>query len=137
MRVNRKGVTRIVFVFENVVVKIPNFLGKWEHFLYGLIGNVNEKKTWRYNSGKFEKGTSHLLCPVSWCSWGGWVLVMKKAKTLTEREWEEMPYFADEHRKHFLGDDTISNYGIFEGRLVKIDYGELDRYWGEDFAPAK
>ncbi len=130
MRINRKGVTRIVIEFEKVVVKIPNFLYQWDHFLKGIIGNINEYKTWKYNSGKLESGKSYLLCPVVWCSLGGWILVMKKAFPLTRDQWENT--YIPEHKKHFPGDDTMSNYGTFENRLVKIDYGELDA-WASDY----
>jgi hypothetical protein len=134
MKINRKGVTRIVFVFKTFVVKIPNFTCQWNHFLKGIIGNIEESKTWEYNSGEYENGNSYLLCPVLWCSWGGWVLVMKRAETFTYEEWEAMiDTDIREHKKHFSGDDTMSNYGMIDGRIVKIDYADLDCHWGEDF----
>ena len=77
IKINRKGVTRIVLEFKSVVIKIPNFTCQWSHFLKGIIGNIEESRTWKWNSGKFEKGTSHLLCPVKWCSVGGWILIME------------------------------------------------------------
>lgn len=133
MNINLKGVTRIVIVLDHTVIKIPNFTHSWNHFLRGLIGNISESQTWKWNSGKYEKGTSYLLCPVLWCSWGGWVLIMRKANLLTEADWEKVKIPL--HKKHFKGDDTLSNYGMIEGRVVKIDYGELDDHWGEDFKP--
>jgi len=132
MRINQKGVTRIVLVFREVVVKIPRFNYNWTHFLRGLIGNIDEGETWRYNSGKFERGHSHLLCPVVWMSWGGWILIMKRATPLTLEDWEKI-YDITEYKKHFGGDDTMSNYGYYKGSLVKIDYASLDNYWGSDF----
>ena len=132
MKINRKGGTRIVLEFKTVVVKIPNFTCQWSHFLKGIIGNIEESRTWKWNSGKFEKGTSHLLCPVKWCSVGGWILVMEKVDEMINDNnihlWD-----CDEHMKHFKGDDTISNYGILRGKLVKIDYADLDSFWCEDF----
>lgn len=127
MRLNLKGVTRIVLEFKTVVVKIPNFTCQWDHFLRGLIANMDEGQTWKWNSGPYNKGTSYLLCPVVWFSWGGWILVMKKAKPLTVEQWKENTYHIDQHKEHFPGDDTVSNYGIYEGRLVKIDYASLDK----------
>lgn len=126
MTINRKGTTRIVFEFDKTVVKIPNFLGSWSRFLRGILANIHEQQTWKWNSGKYESGFSHLLCPVLWCSWGGWVLVMKKARTFSWEEWEKMEYFIDQHRAHFSGDDSVSNYGVLDNRLVKIDYGQLN-----------
>lgn len=132
MKINRKGVTRIVIELNKVVIKIPNFTCQWSHFLRGLIGNISENQTWKWNSGKFEKGTSHLLCPVIWCSYGGWILIMRKVDELITEE-NRTQWNCEEHTKHFQGDDSISNYGILNGRLVKIDYADLDLYWGEDF----
>lgn len=133
MTINRSGVTRIVFLFETVVIKIPK-PRIWNHFLRGIIANINERDTYRYSSGKYEKGQSYLLCPVIWCSWGGWVLVMKKAKQLTEKEFSEHSF--GEHLQWYRGDDTISNYGMLEGKIVKIDYGDLDHFWGSDLKKA-
>lgn len=126
MIVKMNGVTRIVIILNDVVIKIPKFTHQWSHFLRGILANITENRTWKWNSGKFEKGTSHLLCPVIWCSWGGWVIVMKKAAVMTYEEWEKSEWYNDQHRKHFPGDDTVSNYGILNNTLVKIDYGQLD-----------
>lgn len=134
MKINFKGVTRIVIVFKTVVVKMPKpFV--WNHFLRGVLGNIEEARTWKWNSGKYERGLSHLLCPVVWVSWGGWILIMKKARTLTEDEWFVTDYSVEEHLREFAGDDSIRNYGYYQGRLVKIDYADLDDNWGEDFKP--
>lgn len=124
-QINRKGVTRIVIVFRTFVIKIPNFTYQWSHFLKGLISNIEENRTWKWNSGIFEKGKSHLLCPVKWCSMGGWLLVMEKVDELIT---DKNIYLFDnkEHIKYFKGDDSISNYGILKGRLVKIDYAQLE-----------
>lgn len=78
MKVLLSGCTRIVIVLNNVVVKVSKpYI--WRHFLSGLIANISERNTWRWNSGKYEDGKSHLLCPVVWASRGGWILVMKRA----------------------------------------------------------
>jgi hypothetical protein len=53
---------------------------------------------------------------------------MKRAQTLSYEDWEGLwaaGYgFIDKHKKHFPGDDTVSNYGILGGKIVKIDYGQ-------------
>lgn len=132
MRIKTNGVTRIVFVLRTVVIKIPKFYIQWDHFLKGLIGNIEEGRTWRYNSGRYERGRSYLLCPVVWTSWGGWILVMKRAEVMTREQWELVEDISV-YREYFGGDDTMSNYGYIGDRLVKIDYGGMDKYWGEDF----
>jgi hypothetical protein len=121
--IERRGVTRIVILTNRYAIKIPK-PKIWNHFLRGILANISEKRTWRWNSGEYEEGFSHLLCPVVWCSWGGWILVMERARPLSRADWEWVT--VPEHKKHFPGDDTMSNYGWMEGRVVKIDYGELD-----------
>lgn len=132
MKINLNGVTRIVIELRRVVIKIPNFTTQWDHFIRGILANINENQTWKWNSGDYEKGKSHLLCPVLWCSWGGWFLIMKKVDSLITDEnihlWD-----CQEHKIYFKGDDTVSNYGFLDGKLVKIDYADLDDSWGEDF----
>lgn len=127
MKINRKGCTRIVLEFENIVIKIPNFLNAWEHFLKGIIGNIEENNTWKYNSGEFESGLSYLLCPVKWCSIGGWILVMEKVDEVLNYDNKHL-WDYNEHVRYFKGDDTPHNYGILKGKVVKIDYAELDHF---------
>lgn len=119
MQIKLNGCTRIVFVFRCVVVKVPNFTCQWSHFLKGILGNLHENKTWKWNSGKYESGKSKFLCPVIWCSWGGWILVMKRAEAC---DWGEEINYDDWSYLGFGGDDKPQNYGWLEGRLVKIDY---------------
>lgn len=136
MRINRTGISRIVIEMDDVVIKVPNFTYSWYHFLWGLCSNIEENNIWKWNSGKYEKGKSHLLCPVKWCSWGGWILVMKKADV--DRHYREVcnsprneGISSDEEVKlrykdwievGFGGDDKCDNYGYIDDRLVKVDY---------------
>ncbi len=132
MQIKTNGVTRLVFVFSTFVIKVPK-PRHWRNFLRGLIGNINEGDTWKWNSGKYEKGTSHLLCPVIWSMWGGWLLIMKRAEPITTKQEGEV--FRQDDWALFKGDDSLSNYGLLDGVCVKIDYADLDLHWGEDFKP--
>jgi len=141
MVINSTGITRIVFVFKTFVVKVPNWHYSWHHFLKGILANIQENHAWKYNSGNLESGKSHLLCPVKWCSWGGWILIMERADMKRwENEVRSMPSFknntdlfaikAENARLYskwveagFGGDDKVDNYGYYKDRLVKIDYG--------------
>lgn len=128
MRINRVGATRIVIELNKVVIKIPNFLFSWENFLSGLLCNIREGTTWRYNNLYDQLETdSKLLCPVLFTCWGGWFLIMQKAdKVLTHDEFTALDESElKEHLRQFGGDDTGPNYGRLDGRLVKIDYGNL------------
>lgn len=122
MKIELMGCTRIVFILRSVVIKIPK-PRYWSHFLSGLLANMRERDTWKWNSGDYEKGTSHLLCPVLWASIGGWMLVMKKVDRVLE--WDEDSKFdISKHIEHFPGDDKVKNYGILDNKLVKFDYGQ-------------
>jgi hypothetical protein len=117
MKINRRGTTRIVLEFKKVVVKIPDFTYQWSSFLKGIIANIEENEIWKYSS-LFETDKSHLLCPVKWCSFGGWILVMEKAEQLNYSESKK--YNFEEHLRYFKGDDSHQNYGILNGKLVKL-----------------
>lgn len=125
MRINRQGITRIVFLTKKYAIKIPNFTCQWNHFLQGLLSNINESTTWKYNSGQYEEGNSHLLCPVVWASWGGWILIMKRAVPCKffDEGGEEIDY-SKWIVAGFGGDDKPLNYGQLNGRIVKLDYGQ-------------
>lgn len=121
-----QGCTRFVFVFSRFVVKVPNPRYSWRNFIQGLLANMGERDTYRWNSGDYESGNSHLLCPVLWASWGGWVLVMQRANPcqFTDENGNEIDY-SKWIVAGFGGDDKPDNYGTLpDGRLVKLDYGQ-------------
>ena len=121
-----KGATRIVFIFRHKVVKVPRLI-IWSNFLRGLLGNITENRTWKWNSGRYAEGREKLLCPVLWCSWGGWLLVMRKVEVVTYAEWKALTEKdITSYKQHFPGDDHRRNYGWYEGRLVKLDYASID-----------
>ena len=127
MLINRVGATRIVIVLKSAVIKIPNFLHSWQTFIRGLLSNIDESQTWRFNSGKYESGKSQYLCPILFTSWGGWIIIMKRVdKVLTHEDfWGLDESILAPHLEHFNGDDCGPNYGWLSGRLVKIDYAQL------------
>lgn len=129
IKLNTRGITRLVIELKNVVIKLPNFTYSWQHFLKGLLANIQESQTWKWHPRK------DLLCPVLWCSWGGWLLVMRKAdvsKHIKEVAVQEDIFQTKEYRETLYaewiieglsGDDKEDNYGYINDRLVKIDYG--------------
>lgn len=127
MKYNRTGITRLVFEFKNVVIKVPNYSYSWEHFLKGLIANIQESTTWKYNKHKPE--ITNILCPVVWTSWGGWILIMKKADVKKHIDYvRSLPKEGNIYSKWetcgFIGDNKADNYGFIGERIVKIDYGQ-------------
>lgn len=103
---------------------MPSLLNGWHNFIFGLLANMNEATVWdiatlpqHADNGQFV-GQSHLLCPVLWRSWGGWVLVMRRCEPVSHdfdlTPWEEAC---------LDGDDKLENYGLLDGHIVKLDYG--------------
>jgi hypothetical protein len=116
------GTTRTVLLVGKYAIKLPLAIPLlWRHFLLGLIGNMTERDTWKWNTGKSYHPRSEYLCPVIWASWGGWLLIMKRAKPLPDT-FELENYIPLMEKLQIDGDDNISNYGMLDGRLVKTDY---------------
>jgi hypothetical protein len=107
------GVTRIVILTQNYAFKVPNFR-QWRLGLHGLCANLREREWAPKNDNR--------LCPVVWCSWGGWLVVMRRAQPLTDEQWKE----AKQNRHGFDGvpmDWNRRNLGYIDGRIVLVDYG--------------
>ena len=127
MRINRQGQTRMVIELKGLVIKIPHLFRNWPTFVRGLLSNIDEHQTWAFNSGKHEKGKSHLLCPILWASWGGWIVIMKRAdRVLSHDEYWGLSQEVLKEHEYFKGDDQGPNYGYLNGRLVKIDYALIN-----------
>lgn len=63
----KSGTNRIVFVFKNSVIKIPNFRNGMALFLHGMKANLHEAQWW--------KDTKHrrLAEVYSHCPFGFWI----------------------------------------------------------------
>ncbi len=131
----KEGITRTVFVFKNKVVKVPTLNYGWEYFLKGLLANLREVKTWK-TVCNYPEGDRHLLlCPVSFCFPGGWFLIMPRADMERhQNEIRDLPNnghtldFVESFYKKWFdadldGDEKPDNFGYYQGRLVKVDYG--------------
>ena len=122
MKIER-GCTRIVFVFKKFVIKIPNLLVQYDHFLYGLLANLQEKNMY----GKHKD-----LAKVFYCNKLGIFLIMEKAEVVSNDidigEFCDLltdKYKDDKLKEFMLSDWKPSNWGYIRGRLVKIDYGDF------------
>lgn len=118
MIINRKGVTRIVFIFDRFVIKIPNFLVQHNHFLHGCLANWNERYFYkRWNKTQFK--LLNKAVPSIFCSWFGLFQIQKRCEVLnrdlTLEEIEEYKYLHN-------GDIKKENFGYYEGELVCLDY---------------
>lgn len=121
----RYGSTRIVFVFDKFVIKVP-YYKNWKRFLKGLIANLNEAML----SSSYPD--SRYLVPVTWSAPGGWLLVMPNVRDCAE------PLVAAFMVDLFRGDNTedqeadevkryceyiVDNYGMYKGKPMCRDYG--------------
>lgn len=114
MHINRTGITRIVILTNRYAIKIPRIRHGWRFFLAGILANVQEDSTYKFHPRK------DLLCPVIWCSWGGWVLVMQRTLPCMSK-----PNYSEWIENGLGGDDKPENYGVLGSKIVKIDYGQL------------
>lgn len=115
-KIDRTGCTRIVILIGNFAIKIPAFDCEWRLFLRGLLANMQE--------ARWAKTGWDELCPVKFSIPGGFFLIMKRARELTDNE------FLALNLKEFIHDDCIipvelksNSFGYIDGKLVAIDYG--------------
>lgn len=131
MKICKNGVTRTVFIFNGFVVKFPTFKHGYKMFLSALLYNIAEGVAWNHAT-LIDNGSDKLLCPVIWYSRTGLVLIMKKAdvdkhcEEIGDRQLnKDYAYYNKWHDVHHGGDDKPENYGYYEDRLVKVDYGNI------------
>jgi hypothetical protein len=107
------GITRVVILVGPYAIKLPQWNYGWDKFLHGLLANMQEV-VW-------GRGYDDRLCPVVWWIPGGWMTVMQRVDHVLTNE-NEIDYsvFQDGIPS---GDDKPDNYGMLNGRIVKIDYG--------------
>jgi hypothetical protein len=108
MRVCR-GVTREVLLVGRWAVKVPS-IRSWRLFLTGLLANLHEDL--------WSATRDRRLCPVRWCSPGGFVLVMARAEALAESD-----FVVDADFAGLPLDAKPENFGRYGGRVVLLDYG--------------
>lgn len=110
MKLIRHGTFRLVLLAGRLAIKMPR-LWPWRCLLHGLLSNMNERLWKDYEDNR-------RLCPVLWCVWGGWLLVMRRAESLpadTEIDWSMFDGLPCDRK--------LENVGLFEGRRVLLDYG--------------
>ncbi len=115
MIVIKKGLTRVCYLIGEYAIKLPR-INRWEWFLKGLLGNMQERH--------YSK-LSDVFCPVVFCVWGGWLIVMRRATPMTDVQFEEIPLeFYTEHRHlQMTTEYKIDSFGWYKGRVVSVDYG--------------
>jgi hypothetical protein len=115
--VNREGTTRIVFVSTTRVFKVPNFMSGWRLFLCGLLANMQERQ---FGALGWDE-----LCPVFWSIPGGWLVVMPRARVMSDAEFASFDVTEFCEREDYVvpAEHKSNSFGFLENRIVAIDYG--------------
>jgi hypothetical protein len=117
MTIIRDGITRTVLLTRNYAIKFPT-LRMWpENFLRGMLANMQERY-WRKETGRDAR-----LCPVLWCAWLGFVLIMPRVRTF---EWKRELHRDSPFWNRFEGlplDAKSDSLGWHNGKFVLVDYG--------------
>lgn len=116
MKIKLNGVTRIVFVFDKFVIKIPNFRYCHQHFLQGCYANWSERSYCKTTKGN---KSYNLVCPTYFCSWFGLIQIQAKCIELDRKLTRaERKLYVDS----CFGDIKKENFGYYKNRLVILDY---------------
>jgi hypothetical protein len=99
-----------------VVLKVP----RPKNWSEGIASNLQERE---WSTRGFEE-----LCPVVCSSRRGWLVVMRWARPLSDAEWERheprcLKFCLRRHPAIPVEAGRRSSYGIFQGRVVAVDYG--------------
>lgn len=110
VELNLRGRNRFVVLVGPWAIKVPS-LRCWRDFLFGLLNNLNEAAWHR------EPKMAH--CPVIWCAPGGFILVMPRARILTDAEFELVRRRLPPARAELKAD----SWGYVGRMLLAVDYG--------------
>ncbi len=90
--------------------------GGWRCFLHGLLANHQEQT--------FSAMDDPRLCPVVFALCGGWLVVMRRARAMTDAEFEAFDFDG------WIGaggtlplERKASSFGWLGGVTVAVDYG--------------
>ncbi len=116
IKIIRYGCTRITILWKDYAIKIP-CLDEWRLFLNGLLANMQECRI-------FKAGCPE-VCPVLWSLPGGWMLIMKRAREMTDDEFMKFDSekWADREDYIIPVEHKSMSFGWIDGKIVAIDYG--------------
>ncbi len=120
MKIDLKGITRVVFIFNRIVIKIPNFLNCHQHFLQGCYANWSERDYYkRHITATYEGNMVGYVAPSYFCSWFGLFQIQAKCEPMEEHLTTEQRIFYEP----LCGtDNKKQNFGWYKGKLVCLDY---------------
>lgn len=113
------GCTRTVLLLGPYAFKFPAMV-EWRLFLLGLLANMQERI--------FSRMGRPELCPVLFSLPGGWLVVMRRAKVLTDNEFldiseNDMQEFINQPDYIVPAELKSDSFGWLDGKLVAVDYG--------------
>lgn len=113
---HKRGITREVFLFWGMAIKIPSFRS-YSLFLRGLLCNLEERYWWRETKDA-------CLCPIKFADPFGLMVIMRRAEVLTAGEVEELQSLLDgDYFAMIPHESKAINYGKLKNRIVCLDYG--------------
>jgi hypothetical protein len=112
VHLNRRGRNRWVILTRRYAFKFPAPTS-WRDLLYGLLNNMNEAD-WSHLPGR---------CPVHWAAPGGLLIVMPRARTLTEEEFHSFDSAAFCAVHGIVAEHKPDSFGWLGDRVVAVDYG--------------
>ena len=118
--IDSRGVTRLVFVFKHFVIKFPRLDHGHTNFLCGCLGNWKERQFYKKFKNILYLTDRNLVIPSIWCSWFGLFQIQKRAQPLNRELTPKEIY----RFKNICTDIKKENFGIYNGNIVCIDYGE-------------
>ncbi len=115
-----KGATRTVLLIGAYAIKVPrlfSWAACWRNFLLGLIANMQEAEWGVTGFPEF--------CPVLFSIPGGFLVVMSRADPLTEEQFDSIDWetFCNKQDYYCFVERKIENMGLYQGRIVAVDYG--------------
>lgn len=109
----RTGASRLVVLLGPLALKFPR-PWPWRGTLLGLLANLQERD--------FARLRHPLLCPVLFALPGGWLVVMRRARPLTDQEFAALRP-GDWGGVLAVVEFKRSSFGVLAGRVVGVDYG--------------
>ena len=104
-----KGTMRRVFILKNIAIKIPLNIK-------GYLANINEIHNWyKYKQCK------EYLCPIIFHDLLGFIVVMKRVQPVYDLDEYDISFM--DYTIPVFNDIKRNNFGLLDGKLVKIDYG--------------
>lgn len=128
------GSSRVVFIFDNYVVKCPSILAPWADFIFGFIQNLTERYwfTADGNSSRTKEQwmkTQGDLARIIYADPLGFFVIMERADSLRTAKHDFTlgqirAFIKKAMGEYHIHDLNEYNVGVTkDGRMVAIDYG--------------